>query len=93
MLKPVIHSRVSFSARAHQVVDGVLRIFAYYVIPIGIGLISLIALVFWQNQYSVSDDAKLSIQVVAPDGPALAPVTALARLKQAQPVTAYDTRL
>ena len=93
MLKPVIDSRASFPARAHQVVDGVLRIFAYYIIPIGIGLISLLALVFWQNQYSVSDDVKLSMQVVAPDGPALAPAIALDRLHQAQPVTAYNTRL
>jgi diguanylate cyclase (GGDEF)-like protein/PAS domain S-box-containing protein len=67
--------------------------FAYYLIPIGIGLISLVALVFWQNQYRVSDDIQLSVRVVAPDAPALAPASALARLQQEQPVNSYDTRL
>jgi diguanylate cyclase (GGDEF)-like protein/PAS domain S-box-containing protein len=93
MLKPVTPSRTSIPARAHKVVDEVLRMFAYYLIPIGIGLISLVALVFWQNQYRVSDDVQLSLKVVAPEAPALGPATALARLQQAPPVSSYDTRL
>ena len=100
MFKPVPDSRASFFARAHNVVDGVLRFLSYYVIPIGIGLISLVALVFWQNQYSVSDDVKLVMHVVAPSAPSgpnaveLAPATALNLLRQpVKAVTAYDTRL
>jgi len=71
----------------------VLRIFAYYLIPIGIGVVSLVALIFWHNQYSFSGDTPLALRVVVEEGEPLTPATALAKLRQQQPVEAYDTQL
>ena len=93
MLKPMDPVRKPILVRANMAVNAVLRTFAYYLIPIGIGVISLVALLFWQNQYSVSDDFPLSLRVVAEDGPALAPAAALASLQRRPAVSNYDTRL
>jgi diguanylate cyclase (GGDEF)-like protein/PAS domain S-box-containing protein len=79
--------------RAQKAVDAVMRMFAYYLIPIGIGVISLVALLFWQDQYSVSDDLPLALKVVAQDGAALTPSSALASLQRMRRVSGHDTRL
>lgn len=81
------------TALPQRVVEAVLRMFAYYLIPIAIGVISLIALVFWQNHYMVGDDLALSMRVVSEEGEALTPPTALAVLQQLPAVSSYDTRL
>jgi diguanylate cyclase (GGDEF)-like protein/PAS domain S-box-containing protein len=74
--------------------ERVLRVLAYYVIPIGIGLFSLVALLFWHNQYKVREPEPLSLRVfVQEEGAALTPTHALARLASLPAVTGYDTNL
>lgn len=80
-------------AAVQAAMEVVLRVFAYYLIPIGIGVVSLVALIFWHNQYSFSDDAPLALRVVVEEGGPLTPATALLKLRQQQPVDAYDTQL
>ena len=68
---------------ANLAVERVLRVFAYYLIPIGIGLFSLIALLFWHNQYSVTEPAALPLRVLQQPldaGPDPAPAAILARM-------------
>jgi diguanylate cyclase (GGDEF)-like protein len=93
MLKPDNNLPKLILVRAQNAVDSVMRMFAYYLIPIGIGVISLVALLLWQNQYSASDGLPLSLKVVAEDGAALTPSAALASLQRMAPVTGHDTRL
>ena len=76
--------------------EKVLAVFAYYLIPIGIGLFSVIALAFWHNQYSVSEPAALPLRVLVQQEPEDAPPALAAVLAslQARPVVSrYDTHL
>jgi diguanylate cyclase (GGDEF)-like protein len=84
---------------ANTVMEGVLGLFAYYVIPIGIAVFSIVALLFWQNQYTVSEPARLPLHVMVEEegAPAsntdAAPATMLARLAAQPSVAAFDTNL
>jgi diguanylate cyclase (GGDEF)-like protein len=60
---------------------------------LGIALVSMIALTFWNNHYLSDGGQPLAMKVLAADGPALTPQQALARLQPLAPVDAYDTRL
>ncbi|MBC7452593.1 MAG: EAL domain-containing protein [Massilia sp.] len=93
MSKLAARSRKPLPVLAQQGLEAVLRMFAYYLVPIGIGAISLVALLFWHKQYDVGDDLALPMTVLAENGPALAPSAALASLQQGRPVAGYDTRL
>jgi diguanylate cyclase (GGDEF)-like protein len=75
--------------------EAALRLFAYYLIPIFIGVVSVIALLFWHNQYSASQDIGLKIQVLAPEQTPdkVTPAAAQALLRQRPPVDNYDTRM
>ncbi|WP_371868437.1 putative bifunctional diguanylate cyclase/phosphodiesterase [Telluria aromaticivorans] len=70
-----------------------LKVFAYYLIPLGIGLVSLIALFFWQNQYRTVGDVPLSMLVTVQKEASLAPGAALARAETGSLVTGHDTHL
>ena len=80
---------------AHAGMEAVLRLFAYYLIPAVIGVVSVIALLFWHNQYSASQDIGLKIQVLTPEQSANAdrPGIAQAALRLRPPVDNYDTKL
>jgi diguanylate cyclase (GGDEF)-like protein len=80
------------AAQAQAAMDAVLRLFAYYLIPIGIGLVSLIALVFWHSQYRATDEVGLAMKVLSPQR-ALDPGAALAALAGQALVDRYDTNL
>jgi diguanylate cyclase (GGDEF)-like protein/PAS domain S-box-containing protein len=84
--------RKSLPAQAQGAVDAILRVFAYYLIPIGIGLVSLVALVFWHNQYRASDDVALGMRVLSQQQP-MAPGAALAALQLRPRISQYDTKL
>ncbi|THC46183.1 EAL domain-containing protein [Massilia sp. Mn16-1_5] len=89
-------TRSSTSLMANLAVERVLRVFAYYLIPIGIGLFSLIALLFWHNQYSVTEPAVLPLRVLQQPldlGADPSPAAILARLNGQPPVPGYDTKL
>ena len=102
MSKLAARSRKPLPVLAQQGLEAVLRMFAYYLVPIGIGAISLVALLFWHTQYDAGDDVALQMTVLAQDGPELAPSAALASLHQLHqlrqlpqdlPIAGYDTRL
>ncbi|MET0983287.1 MAG: EAL domain-containing protein [Telluria sp.] len=100
---PVLQrSSLSLLSAANTVLERVLRVFAYYLIPIGIGLFSVVALLFWHNQYELSKPAALSLRVLVEEqasgtGAALAspltPADALKRLDAQPVVSGYDTNL
>jgi diguanylate cyclase (GGDEF)-like protein len=92
MTKPFSQSRPSMPVLAHRAVEAVLRLFAVYVLPLGVGLISLIALVFWHNHYTVSGDQPLTLRVIQTSA-ALTPQQALDQLKGRSEVDYYDTNL
>jgi diguanylate cyclase (GGDEF)-like protein/PAS domain S-box-containing protein len=79
---------------ANLAMERVLRVFAYYLIPIGIGLFSLLALLFWHNQYNVTEPATLPLRVLL-QGKEAAPTPAAmqARLGTQPPVPGFDTNL
>ncbi|WP_306397421.1 putative bifunctional diguanylate cyclase/phosphodiesterase [Telluria beijingensis] len=80
-------------AAFHAAVELVLKIFSYYLIPVGIGIVSLIALVFWHDEYRTSGDVPLAMHVTVDQAAALAPVDALA-LARATPLgNGHDTHL
>jgi len=85
--------RKSLFPLAQAGMDAVLRLFAYYLVPVGIGVVSVIALLFWHNQYSATQDVGLTLQVLAQQPAPETPVLALAGLRQHPPIEAYDTRL
>src|SRR5690606_5311058 len=75
------------------VVERVLKLFSYYLIPFGIGLVSLVALIFWHDQYRSSGDVPLSMHVTVQQEAALAPGAALARARASSLVTGHDSHL
>ncbi len=80
-------------AAAHAAVELVLKFFGYYLIPIGIGIVSLVALLFWHDAYRTSGDVPLSMHVTVQEEGALTPAAALARA-QARPLTnTHETHL
>ncbi|HEU5435300.1 MAG TPA: EAL domain-containing protein, partial [Telluria sp.] len=70
-----------------------MRLFSFYLVPLGIALISLIALFLWNDQYATRDDVTLVMRV-APLGPVpLTRDSALVALQQKELVPSFDTRL
>ncbi len=85
--------RATLPSALHAAVELVLKIFAYYLIPVGIGIVSLIALVFWHDEYRTSGDVPLAMHVTVDQSATLAPSDALA-LARATPLTnGHDTHL
>ena len=90
---PTPQRRSSLLAAAHAVVERVLKLFSYYLIPLGIGLVSLVALIFWHDQYRTSGDVPLSMHVTVQQEASLSPGAALARARASSLVTGHDTHL
>ena len=90
---PTPQRRSSLPGTAHAVLERVLKLFSYYLIPFGIGLVSLIALVFWHDQYRTSGDVPLSMHVTVQQEASLTPGAALARARASSLGTGHDTHL
>jgi diguanylate cyclase (GGDEF)-like protein/PAS domain S-box-containing protein len=74
--------------------ESVLRLFAYYLIPVAIGVVSIIAMLLWNNGYGVPSDVGLPIQVAFADqAGAGTPGAAQAALRRRPPVDTFDTHL
>jgi diguanylate cyclase (GGDEF)-like protein/PAS domain S-box-containing protein len=93
MSKKLIQSCKRLLLLAQGAVEAVLRVFAYYLIPLGIGLISIVALALWNNQYVVSGDMPLALRVLVQERAALTPAAALAGMQQKSQVMYHDTDL
>ncbi|UUZ53945.1 hypothetical protein LP419_36215 [Massilia sp. H-1] len=70
-----------------------LRFTSFYLIPLFIGLMSLVALAFWNSQYVATGDQALELQVVRQNAPALAHAELLSRLDGAAPLRQFDVGL
>jgi diguanylate cyclase (GGDEF)-like protein len=93
MYKLPQQAHASLPAAAQAMLSRVLRFFACYLIPIGIGLVSLLALSHWHNQYSFSDNLPLDIRVLAQDDRTNTPFSALDRLQESPALRGFDTHL
>ncbi|HEX8478214.1 MAG TPA: EAL domain-containing protein [Telluria sp.] len=91
MYKLPRQTHTSLLAAAQAALAWVLRLAACYLIPLGIGLVSLLALVYWHDQYSFTDNLPLDVRVLAQDGSATTPFAALDRLKNQGQVRGFDT--
>jgi hypothetical protein len=71
---------------AQSALDWTFKAFAYYLIPIVIGVVSVVALVCWDNQYVAGSSDARDIRVLKEVAP-LSPPAANARLRAAVPVS------
>jgi diguanylate cyclase (GGDEF)-like protein/PAS domain S-box-containing protein len=86
------HKKIPVMA-AHRAVEAVMRLLSVYLVPAGVALASVLALVMWNSHYVASGSRPLSFRVVAESGAAFTPAAALRELAQARPVDYYDTQL
>jgi diguanylate cyclase (GGDEF)-like protein len=64
-----------------------------YLVPIGVALVSVLALLAWNSHYDADGDQDLPMRVVAETGTALTPDTALRALASQPAVERYETHL
>lgn len=79
--------------RVHLALESVLRAFSIYIVPLGIGLVSLAALALWDNHYLASGDKPLQLRVLSQSGNTLSPEEAKALLTRQPVINHYDTKL
>ncbi len=82
----------SVDKRIRSTLERLSWILSIYVVPIAIGMISLAALLLWEDQYPVTGGKRLEIQVYGESGAALVPAQARSRLDSARPVSHFDTK-
>ena len=70
-----------------------MRLLSVYLVPIGVALVSVLALVSWNSHYVASGDIALPLRVLAEHDVPLAPDTALGALARVPGVERYDTHL
>jgi diguanylate cyclase (GGDEF)-like protein/PAS domain S-box-containing protein len=78
---------------AHRVIEAAMRLLSVYLVPAGVTLASLLALVMWNSQHVATGGEPLLFRVVAEAGAPLTPAAALRALSQSRPVDYYDTHL
>ena len=79
--------------RIHAILDGALFGMSTYALPVLIGFLSIVAILFWDSHYGATDTKPLPIAVVAEGDRTLSPSEALSRLKETASVQHYDTHL
>jgi diguanylate cyclase (GGDEF)-like protein/PAS domain S-box-containing protein len=92
MLKPFTRKRKTNSSIAQRVIEAVLKFFAIYIIPVAVGIVSVIALASWHDHYVSTGEQPLDIRVLA-TSTTLTPAQALRGLAQRAPVDFYETQL
>ncbi|MGX4642395.1 EAL domain-containing protein [Massilia sp. SYSU DXS3249] len=94
MPNTTVHQHRSLTSAANAALERLLRVFAYYLIPIGIGAFSLVALLFWHNQYKVSEPEPVSARFLVQEaGVSPVPAQVLARLAGQPAAASFDTNL
>jgi diguanylate cyclase (GGDEF)-like protein/PAS domain S-box-containing protein len=92
MLKPFSRTRKTNSSMAQRAIEAVLRFFAVYIIPVAVGIVSIIALASWHDHYVATGEQPLDLRVLA-SGAAATPAQALQGLAQRPPIDYYETQL
>jgi len=88
-----LNLRFHLAAPALTAMTRLMDILARYVIPGGLAVISLIALLAWHDQYSFSGNLPLDLRVTVQDDATATPIAALAALRAKAPVSAFSTHL
>jgi diguanylate cyclase (GGDEF)-like protein/PAS domain S-box-containing protein len=92
MSKPSLSIRSLIPRRLQHALEAVLRALSLYVVPLGIAIISIIALGMWENHYVARGDKPVELRVLAQAG-ALTPEEALTQLQMQPPLAHHDTNL
>lgn len=85
--------RAPWYVRAHRMLDAILRGLSFYVIPLAIALVSLLALLFWNNQYTATGDKQLALKVWRQNGAAPTQAELAAHFAASGPVTEFNSGL
>ena len=93
MPQPSIPARRSTAAYLEDILLALTRLVSVYLVPIGVMLLSVLALVSWNSHYVAGGDEVLPVQVLAEDGAPLTPAAALRALARVPGVERYDTHL
>ena len=93
MPQPSTQDRQSTSAYFDRLLTAAMRLLSVYLVPIGVALVSVLALVSWNSHYVASGDVALPLRVLAERDASLAPDAALRALARVPGVERYDTHL
>ena len=97
MPQPSTSARPSFSVYLDRFLAAVMHLLSVYLVPIGVALVSILALASWNSHYVARGDVVLPLRVLAERGGELpagaAPESALQQLSHRHPVERYDTHL
>jgi diguanylate cyclase (GGDEF)-like protein len=93
MPQPPSSSARPFFLYADRLSTALLRALSVYVVPAGVALVSLLALLAWNNHYVAHGDQVLPMSVLAESGAVLTPEAALHALSGKPAVERYETHL
>ena len=93
MATNLVSSRAPLLVRVHYALDGVLRFLSYYLVPLGIALLSLLALGFWNSQYSAGGAKPLELKVVRQGDRPFTHAELIAKLEAAPAIQHMDAGL
>lgn len=97
MPQPSTSARPSFSVYLDRFLAAVMHLLSVYLVPVGVALVSILALASWNSHYVARGDVVLPLRVLAERGAELpagvAPESALQQLSHRHPVERYDTHL
>ncbi|MFL6658954.1 MAG: EAL domain-containing protein [Massilia sp.] len=79
--------------RAHRALDAILRVLSFYLVPLAIAVVSVIALLTWTNQYTASGAKQLDLKVVRQNGALPSYPELMAQLSGAPAVTEFNNGL
>jgi len=93
MPQPSTPARPSLSVYLDRLFTAGMHLLSVYLVPIGVALVSILALASWNSHYVARGDVVLPLRVLAERGPALSPEDALRQLAHRHAVERYDTHL
>ncbi|QPI49187.1 EAL domain-containing protein [Massilia antarctica] len=73
--------------------ETLLRVLSFYLVPLGIALLSVVALAFWNNQYRTSTGMPLALRIMAQAGAQATPEQMRAQLALLPEVSYRETRM
>lgn len=92
MVDHALKTRQSPTLRLRATLERLLWVMSIYCVPIVIGLVSIAALLTWEDQYAGSGGKALQLQVLVADSDSLSPQDAHARLEGLVSVPYFETR-
>lgn len=90
---PSASDRQPSSAFFDRLLTAAMRLLSVYLVPIGVALVSLLALVSWNSHYVASGDVVLPLRVLAERDASFTPEAAQRALARVPGVERYDTHL